>query len=57
LRLASDDDLRARLGAAAERRALMRPTWEESAALFFAAIREALQRRPNRGGRSGGRPT
>ena len=41
-RLASDEDLRTRLGAAARRRALTRPTWAESAALFFAAIREAL---------------
>ena len=42
LRLASDEDERARLGAAAGRRALTRPTWDESAALFFAAIREVL---------------
>jgi glycosyltransferase involved in cell wall biosynthesis len=41
VRLAFDEDLRARLGAATERRALTRPTWEASAALFFAAIREA----------------
>ena len=41
-RLAGDEDLRARLGAAAKRRAVTRPTWEESAELFFAAIREVL---------------
>jgi glycosyltransferase involved in cell wall biosynthesis len=43
VRLTSDEDLRARLGAAAKRRALARPTWEDSAALFFAAIREVLE--------------
>jgi len=42
LRLALDRDVRARLGAAAKRRALARPTWEDSAASFFAAIRESL---------------
>jgi glycosyltransferase involved in cell wall biosynthesis len=42
LRLASDESLRARLGMAAQRRALTRPTWEESASQFFGAIREAL---------------
>jgi glycosyltransferase involved in cell wall biosynthesis len=44
LRLAQDAELRAALGAAAQRRALARPTWEASAALFFAAIREAVER-------------
>jgi glycosyltransferase involved in cell wall biosynthesis len=44
LRLALDRDLQARLGAAARRRALARPTWEASAALFFAAIREVVER-------------
>jgi glycosyltransferase involved in cell wall biosynthesis len=44
LRLAYDRDLRARLGAAAKSRALGRPTWEASAAHFFAVIREVLQR-------------
>jgi glycosyltransferase involved in cell wall biosynthesis len=39
-RLASDADLRAKLGAAGKRRALTRPTWHDSAALFFAAVRE-----------------
>jgi glycosyltransferase involved in cell wall biosynthesis len=47
LRLALDEHLRARLGSAARRRALTRPTWEGSAALFFGAIREACgPRRP-----------
>ena len=41
LRLATDASLRARLGAAARARALARPTWEESGALFFEAVREA----------------
>ncbi|HEV3407294.1 MAG TPA: glycosyltransferase family 4 protein [Gaiellaceae bacterium] len=43
MRLASEEELRARLGAAAKRRALERPTWQDSAALFFAAVREALE--------------
>ena len=42
--LALDADMRARLGAAAKRRALSRPTWDASAALFFGAIREVIQR-------------
>jgi glycosyltransferase involved in cell wall biosynthesis len=42
--LALDGDMRARLGAAAKRRALSRPTWEASAALFFAAIRGVVDR-------------
>jgi glycosyltransferase involved in cell wall biosynthesis len=41
-RLATDGDLRARLGEAARRRAAARPTWEQSAARFFEAIRRAL---------------
>jgi glycosyltransferase involved in cell wall biosynthesis len=44
MRLALDGDMRARLGAAAKRRALSRPTWEASAALFFAAISEVVAR-------------
>ncbi len=51
LRVASDEDTRATLGAAARRRALTRPTWEESAALFFSAIREVL---PGGSGATGG---
>jgi glycosyltransferase involved in cell wall biosynthesis len=41
-RLALDRELRARLGAAAKRRALTRPTWDASAGLFFSAIREVV---------------
>jgi glycosyltransferase involved in cell wall biosynthesis len=41
-RLANDEPLRRAMGEAARRRAEKRPTWEESAALFFGAIREAL---------------
>jgi glycosyltransferase involved in cell wall biosynthesis len=44
MELALDGDVRMSLGAAAKRRALSRPTWEASAALFFAAIREVIQR-------------
>jgi glycosyltransferase involved in cell wall biosynthesis len=51
-RLAFDPDARERLGAAAKRRALARPTWEDSAALFFATIRETLERGPVRAGRA-----
>jgi glycosyltransferase involved in cell wall biosynthesis len=43
-RLADDDELLRRLGEAGRRRALTRPTWEESAALFFGAVREAVDR-------------
>jgi glycosyltransferase involved in cell wall biosynthesis len=42
LRLAVHPEVRARLGEAAQRRALARPTWEASAERFFAAIRECL---------------
>ncbi|MDQ3865335.1 MAG: glycosyltransferase family 4 protein, partial [Actinomycetota bacterium] len=52
-RLAFDEDERTRLGAAGKRRARSRPTWEESAALFFAAVREAV-REAARPGRDGG---
>ncbi len=41
-RLAGDAALRRRLGEAARQRALTRPTWSESAALFFAAVREVV---------------
>jgi glycosyltransferase involved in cell wall biosynthesis len=41
-RLATDVRLRERLGEAARRRAAARPTWEQSAAHFFAAVRSAL---------------
>ena len=39
-RLADDEGLRRRLSEAARRRALARPTWEESAQLFFSLIRD-----------------
>jgi glycosyltransferase involved in cell wall biosynthesis len=42
-RLVDDELLRRQLGEAARRRALALPTWEEAAALFFAAIREAVR--------------
>ena len=38
--LAADEELRRRLGESARRRSLERPTWAESASLFFAAVRE-----------------
>ncbi|MGI8826424.1 MAG: glycosyltransferase family 4 protein [Chloroflexota bacterium] len=41
--LARDEAWRRRLGEAASRRAQERPTWAESAVLFFAAIRRALE--------------
>jgi glycosyltransferase involved in cell wall biosynthesis len=41
-RLAEDEAFRRQLGEAARRRALSRPTWEETAARFFTAIRDAL---------------
>jgi glycosyltransferase involved in cell wall biosynthesis len=41
-RLASDEALRRSMGAAAGRRAAARPTWAQSAALFFAALREVV---------------
>jgi glycosyltransferase involved in cell wall biosynthesis len=46
LRLVLDQDLRARLGAAAKHRARARPTWQTSAELFFGAIRERLPEHP-----------
>lgn len=42
-RLAGDPELRWRLGEAARERALARPTWAESAACFFAALREVVE--------------
>ncbi len=41
-RLAGDEDLRRTMAAAAGRRAAERPTWAQSAALFFAALHEAV---------------
>jgi glycosyltransferase involved in cell wall biosynthesis len=40
--LADDEPLRRRLGEAARRRALKRPTWEETAALFFGLVRQSV---------------
>jgi glycosyltransferase involved in cell wall biosynthesis len=56
LRLALDRDVRAKLGAAAKRRALARPTWADCAARFFAAIRECLGGPPDADGSSAGSP-
>jgi glycosyltransferase involved in cell wall biosynthesis len=44
-RLAADPDLRQRLGSAARDRALSRPTWSDSAALFFATLRRVVSGR------------
>jgi glycosyltransferase involved in cell wall biosynthesis len=41
--LAGDEPLRRRMGEAARRRASDRPTWRDSAARFFGALREAAQ--------------
>lgn len=38
--LSEDEDLRTRLGAAARRRAATFPTWEQTAELFFATLRQ-----------------
>jgi glycosyltransferase involved in cell wall biosynthesis len=46
LELGTDEELRGRLGRAARERALARPTWEQSAAAYFAAIRSALSPAP-----------
>jgi glycosyltransferase involved in cell wall biosynthesis len=42
-RLAEDEDLRRSLAAAAGRRAAARPTWAQSAELFFGVLREAAR--------------
>jgi glycosyltransferase involved in cell wall biosynthesis len=44
MQLALDGDMRARLGTAAKQRARSRPTWGDSAALFFESIREVVER-------------
>jgi glycosyltransferase involved in cell wall biosynthesis len=44
-RLAEDEDLRSSLGAAARARAQSFPTWDESAAVFFGALRETVAAR------------
>jgi glycosyltransferase involved in cell wall biosynthesis len=41
-RLAYDEALRKKLGEAARQRALARPTWDETAVLFFGAIRDVV---------------
>lgn len=41
LRLAEDEPLRRQLGEAGRKRALARPTWDETAALFFDTVRRA----------------
>lgn len=42
--LANNEELRRTLGQAAARRAQERPTWEDSAALFFGIIREVVEK-------------
>jgi glycosyltransferase involved in cell wall biosynthesis len=44
-RLAENEDLRSSLGAAARERAQSFPTWDESAAVFFGALRETVAAR------------
>jgi glycosyltransferase involved in cell wall biosynthesis len=44
LTLCEDEALRRRIGEAARTRASTRPTWAESAQLFFEVIREARER-------------
>lgn len=44
-RLADDEALRRGLGEAGRVRALTRPTWEETAALFFQAVRDVVEER------------
>jgi glycosyltransferase involved in cell wall biosynthesis len=44
-RLAADPELRARMGRAAAARAEARPTWDETADMFFAVITEVLATR------------
>ena len=45
-RLAEDEKLRARLGAAAQQRAATFPTWDQTAGRFFWAVREAAGQGP-----------
>lgn len=42
IRIAEDDELRSRLAAGAEEGARSFPTWEETAALFFAQLRQVV---------------
>lgn len=53
-RLAEDKELRKRLGEAARARALTRPTWEQSADLFFNLIRQLAERSPRPTSRTSG---
>ncbi|MDQ2744651.1 MAG: glycosyltransferase family 4 protein [Chloroflexota bacterium] len=46
-RLAEHSELRERLSGNARRRALERPTWEESAGIFFGALRSAVESLPH----------
>ena len=48
--LATDDERRRAMGEAAAQRAAARPTWDDTAALFFAAIEEVLERRRPKAG-------
>jgi glycosyltransferase involved in cell wall biosynthesis len=45
--LSGDEPLRRRIGEAARRRAASRPTWRDSAASFFGALREAVEAGPS----------
>jgi glycosyltransferase involved in cell wall biosynthesis len=47
LQLARDEPLRQRMGAAALARALTRPTWEDTAAMFFGAVRAVVSTPPD----------
>lgn len=51
-RLVADEELRARLGEAARRRASTRPTWVEAARLFFDVIRSVVDGASAGGGRA-----
>lgn len=48
-RAAEDDDLRVRIGRAAAARAATRPTWDETAEIFFGVIADVLARRRRAG--------
>ena len=43
-RIASNDELRARMAAAARARGALLPTWEDTAARFFSVIRTVVGR-------------